>query len=66
MSPWAFYHGGELPDPQGLLPATGGRQAEGKVAMRSLGISSLDQIRDPAVRALIEAATVTGVPPIRN
>ncbi len=61
-----FYHGGELPDPHGLLPATGGRQAEGKLAMRILRISSLDQIRDPAVRALIEAATVTGVPPPRN
>jgi hypothetical protein len=32
--------------------------------MRSLRISSLEQVRDPALRALIEAATVTGVPPI--
>ncbi len=59
-----FYHGGELPDPQGLLPATGGRQAGGKLTMRSLRISSLEQVRDPALRALIKAAIVTGIPPI--
>jgi hypothetical protein len=59
-----FYHGGELPDPHGLLPATGGRQAGGKLTMRSLRISSLEQVRDPALRALIKAATVTGIPPI--
>jgi hypothetical protein len=61
-----FYHGGELPDPHGLLPATGGRQVGGKLAMRSLRITSLEQVRDPALRALIHAATKTGIPPIRN
>jgi hypothetical protein len=61
-----FYHGGELTDPHGLLPKTGGRQAEGTLTMRSLRISSSEQIRDPALRTLIEAATVTGVPPIRE
>jgi Domain of unknown function (DU1801) len=61
-----FYHGGELPDPRGLLPEAGGQQVGGSLTMRSLRISSLEQVRDPALRSLIEAATVTGVPPIRN
>jgi hypothetical protein len=61
-----FYHGGELPDPNGLLPESGGRQAGGTLTMRSLRITSREQLRDPALRKLIEAATVTGVPPIRN
>ncbi|HKX14646.1 MAG TPA: DUF1801 domain-containing protein [Propionibacteriaceae bacterium] len=61
-----FYHGGGLPDPSGLLPETGGRQAGGTLTMRSLRITSREQLRDPALRKLIEAATVTGVPPIRN
>jgi hypothetical protein len=34
--------------------------------MRSLRITALEQVRDPALRTLIEAATVTGVPPIRE
>jgi hypothetical protein len=61
-----FYHGGELYDPTGLLPEAGGRQVGGSLTMRSLRITSLEQVRDPALRTLIEAATVTGVPPIRN
>jgi hypothetical protein len=61
-----FYHGGELPDPRGLLPEAGGRQVGGTLTMRSLRITSLEQVRDPALRTLIEAATVTGIPPIRN
>jgi Domain of unknown function (DU1801) len=61
-----FYHGGELPDPRGLLPEAGGRQVGGSLTMRSLRINSLEQVRDPALRTLIEAATVTGVPPIRE
>ena len=61
-----FYHGGELPDPHGLLPEAGRRQVGGTLTMRSLRISSLEQVRDPALRTLIEAATVTDVPPIRN
>ena len=59
-----FYHGGQLPDPHGLLPVTGGQQAGGKLTMRSLRISSLEQVRDPALRALMKAATETGIPPI--
>lgn len=61
-----FYHGGELPDPRGLLPEAGGRQVRGTLTMRSLRITSLAQVRDPAPRSLIEAATVTGIPPIRT
>jgi Domain of unknown function (DU1801) len=61
-----FYHGGELPDPHGLLPESGGRQVRGSLTMRSLRITSLEQVRDPALRRLIEAATVTGVPLIRE
>jgi hypothetical protein len=61
-----FYHGGKLPDPRGLLPEAGGRQVGGSLTMRSLRITSLQQVRDPALRTLVEAATVTGVPPIRE
>jgi Domain of unknown function (DU1801) len=53
-----FYHGGELPDPHGLLPAAGGRQVGGTLTMRSMRITALQQVRDPALRTLIEAATV--------
>jgi hypothetical protein len=60
-----FYHGGELPDPTGLLPESGGRQAGGTLTMRSLRITSREQLHDPALRTLIEAATTTGVPPTR-
>jgi hypothetical protein len=59
-----FYHGGDLPDPAGLLPDTGGKQAGGRLSMRSLRITSEDQLRDKALRELIEAATRTGVPPV--
>jgi hypothetical protein len=59
-----FYHGGELPDPRGLLPEAGARQVGGTLTMRSVRITSLEQVRDPALRSLIEAATVTGIPPI--
>ena len=61
-----FYHGGELPDPRGLLPEAGGRQVGGTLTMRSLRITSLEQVGDPALRSLIEAATGIGVPPIRD
>jgi hypothetical protein len=51
-----FYHGGDLPDPEGLLPDTGGKQAEGTLSMRSMKIATAEQITQPALRALIEAA----------
>src|SRR5918997_2398269 len=52
-----FYRGGEIPDPEGLLPATGGRQVSGSLSMRSLKISTLEQVQRPALRSLIEAST---------
>ena len=58
-----FYRGGELPDPESLLPATGGRQASGTLSMRSLKISTLEQVERPALRTLIEASTRQGVSP---
>ena len=58
-----FYHGGELPDPDGLLPAAGGTQVGGTLSMRSLRLASLEDVRRPALRALIDASTRTGVPP---
>ena len=61
-----FYHGGELPDPDNLLPDEGGRQGGGNLSMRSLKIASLDDVRRPALRALIEASTRVGVPPPRD
>lgn len=50
-----FYYGGELPDPEGLLGA-GGRQVGGKLSMRSLKITDANDVRRPALRALVEAA----------
>jgi hypothetical protein len=57
-----FYRGGELPDPDGLLPRAGGTQVSGSLSMRSLKLTSLDDVRRPALRALIEAATRHGIP----
>ena len=51
-----FYHGGDLADPEGLLPDTGGRQAGGTLSMRSMKITTGEQITQSALRALIEAA----------
>ena len=61
-----FYRGGELPDPDGLLPTTGGTQAAGKLSMRGTQLRTLDEVKRPALRNLIEAATRTGVPPPRR
>jgi hypothetical protein len=61
-----FYRGGELSDPDGLLPRTGGTQVSGTLSMRSLKLASLEDVRRPALRALIEAATRQGVPPPRH
>jgi hypothetical protein len=58
-----FYRGGELPDPAGLLPAEGGKQVSGTLSMRSLKLSSVDDVRRPELRALIDASTREGVPP---
>ena len=61
-----FYHGGEVPDPTGLLPKAGGTQVGGTLRMRSLKISSPEQLRDPSLRALIDASTRVGIPPARR
>ncbi len=58
-----FYRGGELPDPDGLLPDEGGTQVSGTLSMRSLRLTSIEDVRRPAVRALIDVSTRTGVPP---
>jgi hypothetical protein len=46
-----FYYGAELADPAGLL-----RSGTGNAAMRSLKITSADDVRRPELRALIEEA----------
>lgn len=58
-----FYRGGELTDPDGLLPDTGGKQVGGTLSMRSIKLSSLDEVARPALRALIDESTRTGIPP---
>jgi hypothetical protein len=50
-----FYYGGELPDPRGLLGG-GGRQVSGKLSMRSVKIADVSDVRQPELRALVEAA----------
>jgi len=57
-----FYYGGELQDPEGLLPTSGGRQVSGRLAMRSMKITSLEQVRQPALRALLQEAVQHKVP----
>jgi hypothetical protein len=44
-----FYYGAELPDPEGLLEGTG-------ELLRHVKISALEQLEDPALRRLLEAA----------
>jgi Domain of unknown function (DU1801) len=51
-----FYHGGELPDPADLLPDEGGKQVSGKLSMRSLRLERPDDVAQPAVRELVDAA----------
>jgi hypothetical protein len=57
-----FYYGGELSDPAGLLPRTGGRQVSGTLAMRSMKLTTLDQVSQPALRALLHEAVRHKVP----
>ncbi len=61
-----FYRGGDLPDPTGLLPRAGGKQVAGSLSMRSLRIASLEDVRRPALRELIDASTRHGIPPPRG
>lgn len=57
-----FYYGGDLSDPSGLLPTEGGRQASGRLSMRSLKLDSVSDVKNPALRALI-AYAATHIPP---
>jgi hypothetical protein len=45
-----FYYGADLPDPEGLLEGTG-------ELMRHVKITSLEQLDNPALRQLVEAAS---------
>lgn len=51
-----FYYGAELPDPEGLLEGTG-------KLMRHVKLRSVEDVRRPAVRALLDAAKGHRVPP---
>lgn len=57
-----FYRGGELSDPADLLPDAGGSQVRGSLSMRSLKITSLDQVQQRALRELIDESTRVGIP----
>ena len=61
-----FYRGGELADPDGLLPDDGGKQVGGTLSMRSLTLTSLEDVARPALRALLDESTRTGIPPPRD
>lgn len=50
-----FYYGGELDDPAGLLRG-GGRQAGGRMSMRSLRLTDVEEVANPELRDLAEAA----------
>ena len=58
-----FYHGGELADPDGLLPGSGGTQVGGKLSMRSVQLRTVEDVEQPALRRLVEEAATHGVPP---
>jgi hypothetical protein len=51
-----FYHGGELSDPEGMLPDAGGRQVAGTLSMRSLRITRRETVDQRSLRSLLEAA----------
>ena len=51
-----FYRGGDLPDPEGLLPKGAGKQVSGRLSMRSLKITDIEQLDLPSLRQLVEAA----------
>jgi hypothetical protein len=55
---FGFYYGSELPDPAGLLEGTG-------ELMRHVKIKAADELKNPALRALLEIAITHRVPPPR-
>jgi hypothetical protein len=61
-----FYRGGELPDPSGLLPGGEAIPDRNGLSMRSLRLTTVEDVRRPELRALIDVATRTGIPPPRG
>lgn len=55
---FGFYYGTELPDPEGLLEGTGN-------PMRHVKIRTSEDLDNPALRRLVEAAGAHRVPPAR-
>lgn len=53
-----FYYGAELPDPDGLLEGTG-------KLLRHVKIRTLDDLKRPGVRQLMEIAITYRVPPAK-
>ncbi|MBT2481989.1 DUF1801 domain-containing protein [Streptomyces sp. ISL-94] len=54
---FGFYYGTELPDPDELLEGTGN-------PMRHVKIRTPEDLRNPALRQLVETATTHRVPPL--
>ncbi len=61
-----LYRGGELADPDGLLPRSGGTQVSGTLSMRSLKLASLDDVHRSALREVLDPAPRQGIPPPRR
>ena len=61
-----FYRGGERPDPSGLLPGGETTPDRNGLSMRSLRLTSVADVQRPELRALLQVATRTGVPPPRG
>ena len=57
-----FYYGSELPDATDLF----GGPSSNKGTMRSVRITSVEQVDSPALRELVRAATTHRVPPPRH
>jgi Domain of unknown function (DU1801) len=55
---FGFYYATELPDPEGLLTDGGGK------LMRSMKVTDAAQLRQPALRELLEVSTTHRVPPL--
>lgn len=53
-----FFYGADLDDPEGLLEGTG-------KALRHIKIGSLEDVENPAIRALVEKASVH-LPKLKN
>ena len=56
---FGFYYGAELPDPDGLLEGTG-------KLLRHVKLHSLNDVQQPALRAMLEIAITHRVPPPRE